>query len=196
MKLTATPLRGLHTVALDRRDDARGNLLRIFDAQEWRGIGGQDWRWNQAVTSYTRHANTLRGMHYQLPPHAEGKLVVPQSGAMFWVSVDVRPDNTAFGTWHGVTLSAADGTALLARPGFAHGCLSLTGDVGLLILSTETHRPEGGAGFRWDDANVAIRWPDLGGAPRLSAGHNALPSFAAFAATVAPKVAPMETVDA
>ncbi len=194
MKRTATSLDGLFAVTLDAHADARGGLLRIFDAVEWAGFAPGSW--NQVVTSTTRAANTLRGMHYQRPPHAEAKLVVPQSGVMFWASVDARPRSATFGQWHGATLDAANGQALLAAPGFAHGCLSLSDDVSLLILSTETHRPEGGAGFRWDDPAVGIAWPDLGGAPFLSDVHGALPSFSQFAKSLGVPALQKETVDA
>ncbi len=181
MKMTATALEGLQVVQLDRLDDARGHLLRVFDALEWAPHGEDLSGWAQVVTSFTAAKNTLRGMHYQLPPYAEGKLVVPLTGRMFWASVDVRPNSPTLGRWHGETLEAVDGAALAAAPGFAHGCLSLSGDVTLLILSTHTHRVDGGAGFRWDDPSVAITWPDLGAPPHLSPAHRRLPRFDAFA---------------
>jgi dTDP-4-dehydrorhamnose 3,5-epimerase len=181
MKMIETTLAGLQTVQLDRIDDARGHLVRVFDALEWAPKIGDLAGWAQVVTSFTATKNTLRGMHYQLPPFAEGKLVVPLTGSMYWASVDVRPDSPTFGRWRGETLEAVHGTALAAAPGFAHGCLSLTDDVTLLILSTQTHRADGGAGFRWDDPSVAIKWPDLGAPPHLSPAHRRLPRFDAFA---------------
>ena len=184
MKIQATPIAGLHDVRLDRIDDDRGNLHRIFDAIEWDGAAGQIWQWDQVVTSFTQDKNTLRGMHYQLPPFAEGKLVIPLAGRMYWASVDVRPTSPSFGHWHGVVLAPEAGSALLAHPGFAHGCLSLSGAVSLLILSTQTHRAAQGAGFRWDDPTVAIRWPDLGAPPLLSSAHRDLASFRTFAGTL------------
>lgn len=184
MKIEATPIAGLHEVYLDRIDDERGNLHRIFDAAEWHGAAGQTWHWDQVVTSFTRDKNTLRGMHYQLPPYAEGKLVIPLAGRMFWASVDVRHASPSFGRWHGVVLAPEAGSALLATPGFAHGCLSLSNAVSLLILSTQTHRAAQGAGFCWDDPTVAIRWPDLGAPPLLSPAHRGLVSFRTFAGTL------------
>jgi dTDP-4-dehydrorhamnose 3,5-epimerase len=179
--MTDTSLTGLQEIQLDRIDDARGYLLRVFDALEWAPQGDDLSTWAQVVTSFTATKNTLRGMHYQLPPYAEGKLVVPLAGAMFWVSVDVRPNSATFGQWYGTALTATDGTALAAVPGFAHGCLSLSGDVTLLILSTQTHRADDGAGFRWDDPDIAIGWPDLGAPPHLSPAHRRLPRFDTFA---------------
>ncbi len=184
MKLSTTPIAGLHTIHLDRIDDERGHLHRIFDAVEWRGMTGRTWQWDQVVTSFTQDKNTLRGMHYQLPPNAEGKLVIPLAGRMFWASVDVRPASPSFCHWHGIPLSPDSNTALLAQPGFAHGCLSLSTSVSLLILSTQTHRAAQGAGFRWDDPTVGIRWPDLGAPPLLSRAHKDLTSFSTFAATL------------
>lgn len=181
MKMTETALAGLQNVHLDRIDDARGHLLRVFDALEWAPHGDGPSAWAQVVTSFTGTKNTLRGMHYQLPPYAEGKLVVPIAGAMYWASVDVRPDSPTFGRWHGTTLTAAENTALAAAPGFAHGCLSLSRDVVLLILSTQTHRADDAAGFRWDDPSIAIGWPNLGAPPHLSTAHRRLPCFDAFA---------------
>ncbi|NQV79389.1 MAG: dTDP-4-dehydrorhamnose 3,5-epimerase family protein [Alphaproteobacteria bacterium] len=180
MKIDETSLAGLHEIQLARIDDDRGDLLRIFDAVEWDRLGGRSWQWAQAVTSFTRTANTLRGMHYQMPPHAEGKLVVPLAGTMFWASVDVRLGSPTFGQWHGTHLSPENGASLLAHPGFAHGCLSLSGSVSLLILSTQTHRAARGTGFRWDDPSLAIRWPDCGAPPQMSPAHRGLPSFSSF----------------
>ena len=181
MKMIETTLKGLQTVQLDRIDDARGHLLRVFDALEWASQGEDKAGWAQVVTSFTATKNTLRGMHYQLPPYAEGKLVVPLTGSMFWASVDVRLGSPTLGHWHGATLTAVEGAALAAAPGFAHGCLSLSADVTLLILSTQTHRADGGVGFRWDDPAIAIRWPDLGAPPHLSPAHRRLPRFDTFA---------------
>jgi dTDP-4-dehydrorhamnose 3,5-epimerase len=181
MKMTETTLAGLQEVHLDRIDDGRGHLLRVFDALEWVPYSDRPPAWAQVVNSFTPNKNTLRGMHYQLPPYAEGKLIVPIAGAMYWASVDVRPESPTFGRWHGATLMATDGTALAAAPGFAHGCLSLSHDVMLLILSTQTHRVGHGAGFCWDDPNIAIGWPDLGTPPHLSAAHRRLQRFDAFA---------------
>ena len=181
MKMTETGLAGLQDVHLDRIDDDRGHLMRIFDALEWAPRGDAVTAWDQVVTSYTATKNTLRGMHYQLPPYAEGKLVLPLAGTMHWASVDVRPDSATFGRWHGTTLKAGEGSALAATPGFAHGCLSLSRDVTLLILSSQAHRADSGAGFCWNDSKVGIGRPDLGAPPHLSTAHRRLPRFDAFA---------------
>lgn len=180
MTEAAEKLDGLYTVSLERFDDDRGSLLRIFDRDEWQDVTQLNWHWSQVVTSYTRKANTLRGMHYQTPPYEEAKLVLPQAGHMFWASVDMRPESPTFGRWAAVTLNAAEGQALLAFPGFAHGCLSLSDDVNLLILSTQTHRPDDGGGFRWDDERIGIEWPKLDDPPQISEDHARLPTFTTF----------------
>jgi dTDP-4-dehydrorhamnose 3,5-epimerase len=166
---------GLHATRLT---DARGALVRLFDSNLARTLGiGTTWK--QILHSHTAQRNTLRGLHVQLPPHPEAKLVTCQQGQMFWVVVDVRGGSPTFGQWDALTLSGDTDDAFYAAPGLAHGCLSLSDDVVLTIASSEDFRPEFGAGIHWQDPEISITWP-LDGAPMLSDVHAAYPSFAAF----------------
>lgn len=182
-----TRIDGFVSLRATRLPDARGSLIRLFDANLARTLG-IGFTWKQLLQSHTAQKNTLRGLHVQLPPHPEAKLVTCQQGRMFWVSVDVRPDSRSFGAWESVTLDGAAGDGFYAAPGLAHGCLSLTDDVVLTIASTEDFKPDFGAGIHWQDLELAIPWP-LDGAPLLSEAHAAYPSFAAFRRTLfAPEV--------
>lgn len=173
-----TRIEGFVGLRATRLPDARGALVRLFDSNLAR-ILGTGTTWKQILQSHTAQKNTLRGLHVQLPPHPEAKLVTCQQGQMFWVVVDVRAGSPTFGQWDALTLSGEAGDGFYAAPGLAHGCLSLSHDVVLTIASNEDFKPEFGAGIHWQDSELGIRWP-VQGTPMLSDAHAAYPSFAAF----------------
>ena len=160
-------------------DDNRGGLDKFFDPAIARTIG-RDVVWRQALRSRTARPNTLRGLHAQRPPHSEAKLIVPLAGRMFWVCVDLRRDSPHFARWQGRTLDAAEPRGLFVERGFAHGCLSLTADVALLILADNDFVHEAGIGIAWNDRDLGIDWPQLGGPPALSDDHAGYAEFAEF----------------
>ena len=176
-----TRIDGFVSLRSTRLPDARGSLTRLFDSNlaSTLGIGAT---WKQILQSHTAHKNTLRGLHVQLPPQPEAKLVTCQQGHMFWVVADVRAGSPTFGKWDALTLSGEAGDGFYAEPGLAHGCLSLSDDVILTIASSEDFRPEFGAGIHWQDPEIGIAWP-LDGRPMLSDAHAAYPSFAEFRRT-------------
>jgi len=110
----------------------------------------------------------LRGLHYQLPPHAQGKLVRCVSGAVFDVAVDLRRSSPHFGRWAGVELSADNHRQLWVPPGFAHGFLVLSETADFLYKTTDTYAPQAEGSVRWDDPAIGIQWPELGLAPLLA----------------------------
>jgi dTDP-4-dehydrorhamnose 3,5-epimerase len=152
------PLTGLARVQHQRLGDARGFFARLFCADELAAAG-----WHKAVAqinhAHTAQRGTVRGLHYQRPPHAEMKLVSCLRGRVFDVALDLRRDSPTFGRWHAEELSADDGTALLLPEGFAHGFQALTDDVELLYCHSAAHAPAAEAGVNPLDAELGIAWP-------------------------------------
>jgi dTDP-4-dehydrorhamnose 3,5-epimerase len=176
-----TRIDGFVSLRSTRLPDARGSLTRLFDSNLARTLGiGTTWK--QILQSQTTQRNTLRGLHVQLPPYPEAKLVSCQQGRMFWVVVDVRPGSPTFGQWDALTLTGEVGDGFYAGPGLAHGCLSLSDDVLLTIASSEDFKPEFGAGIHWQDPEIGVSWPTEV-TPMLSDAHSSYPSFAEFRRT-------------
>ena len=153
-----TPLKGL--VALQRKPigDARGMLERLFCADELSTLlGGATVQAVNRTRTATR--GTLRGLHFQHPPHAEDKLVTCLRGEVLDVVVDVRRGSPTFLQWHAETLSDANHRSLLVPKGFAHGFQTLCDDCEMLYLHTAAHHPASEDGLDALDARLAIRWP-------------------------------------
>lgn len=111
-------------------------------------------------------AGVLRGLHYQLPPHPQGKLVRVSQGAAFDVAVDIRRGSPTFGQWVGVTLSAANHLQMWIPEGFAHGFMALEDDTHFLYKTTDVYAKDCERSIRWDDADIGIQWPQLPGVAR------------------------------
>ena len=156
--VTDLPPAGLKCVTRQRLGDARGFLARLFCAEELALAG---WKKPIAQINHTHTAKrgTLRGMHYQVPPYAEMKLVSCIRGEVFDVAVDLRAGSSTFLQWHAETLSADNGRALLIPEGFAHGFQTLSDDCEMLYLHTAAHAPDAEAGLRIDDPRLGIAWP-------------------------------------
>jgi dTDP-4-dehydrorhamnose 3,5-epimerase len=153
-----TELAGVWRIALDPRVDDRGFFARAFCRREFEahGLPGV---FVQANLSFNHRRGTLRGMHLQLEPHAETKLVRCTRGAIFDAVVDLRPASPTFARWTAAELSAAKGQMLLVPRGFGHGYLTLADDTEVFYQVTEEYHPENETGIRWNDPTVAIRWP-------------------------------------
>lgn len=160
MKFTHTPLVGAMLVDLEKHGDERGFFARVFCAREF-AEQGLCTQLVQFSTSLSIPRHTLRGMHFQLPPHAETKLVRCLAGALFDVIVDLRPDSDTYGQSFGAELSAANRTMMYVPKGFAHGFLTLTENTEILYFMDEYYSPASGRGLRWDDAGLDIAWPAL-----------------------------------
>lgn len=152
------PMAGLKLVERQRIGDSRGFLSRLFCAEELAYFG-----WDKPIIqinhSHTPQRGTLRGMHYQLPPHAEMKLVSCIRGEVYDVAVDVRANSRTFLEWHAERLSADNGRALLIPEGFAHGFQTLTEEVDLLYCHSAAYCPSAEAGLNPQDTRVGITWP-------------------------------------
>jgi dTDP-4-dehydrorhamnose 3,5-epimerase len=119
----------------------------------------------------------LRGLHYQLPPHAQGKLVRVTQGCVFDVAVDIRPASPTFGRWVGTELSDANHRQMWIPPGLAHGFLVLSDSADFLYKTTDYYAPQAERSLRWDDPALAIAWPDSGVPVVLSAKDAAAPGL-------------------
>ena len=151
-------LSGAFLVDLERIEDDRGFFARAFCADEM-AARGLATTFVQSNISYNRRRGTLRGLHYQAPPHEEAKLVRCIRGAIFDVIVDLRAGSPTLHRSHAVELSAANRRALYVPPGFAHGFQSLTDDAEVLYLMSAAYQPEAARGVRYDDPALAIAWP-------------------------------------
>jgi dTDP-4-dehydrorhamnose 3,5-epimerase len=153
-----TSIDGLSVIQRHPIGDERGYLERLFCTQELTGIVGtrQVVQINHTLTA---KPGTVRGMHYQHPPHAEMKLVTCLRGEVFDVAVDLRADSPSFGRYHAETLSADNHKTFAIPEGFAHGFQALTDDCELLYLHTAAYQPDAEDGVNALDPALAIAWP-------------------------------------
>ena len=146
--------------------DERGFFLESFNQRDWQEATGLDCRFVQDNHSRSLRG-VLRGLHYQLPPHTQGKLVRVVAGEIFDVAVDLRTSSSTFGQWYGRVLTAENRLQLWIPPGFAHGFLTLSETAEVIYKTTDYYAPECDRAVLWNDPVLAIDWP-LEGAPILS----------------------------
>lgn len=158
LAITDLPLADLKRVERQRLGDQRGFLARIFCAEELAAAG-----WTKPIAqinySYTAKRGTVRGLHFQYPPHVEMKLVSCLRGEVWDVAVDLRSGSPTFLRWHAERLSAENGCALLIPEGFAHGFQALTDDVELLYCHSQPYAAHAEGGLNPTDPRLAIPWP-------------------------------------
>ncbi|HAR68081.1 MAG TPA: dTDP-4-dehydrorhamnose 3,5-epimerase [Lentisphaeria bacterium] len=129
--------------------------------------------------SLSAAVGTVRGLHFQVPPHAQAKLVRCGRGAIFDVAVDIRRGSPTYGRWAGFTLSAENGAQLYIPVGFAHGFATLEPDSEIIYKCSDYYAPETEGALRWDDSDIGIAWP-LTAAPVLSEKDASAPLLADF----------------
>lgn len=153
-----SPLSGAYTIELEKRGDERGFFARFFCSEEFadHGLSGS---FAQINNSLTGKKGTLRGMHYQMMPSAEVKVVRCISGALFDVILDIRPNSPTFGKWFGETLSAENRLMMYCPKGFAHGFVTLEENTEALYLVSDPYAPDLERGIRYDDPAFGIDWP-------------------------------------
>lgn len=169
-------LAGSYLIQPQLNEDGRGAFARRFCADEFRALG-LETDFVQRSISFNKRAGTLRGMHFQAPPHLEAKIVRCTRGGIFDVLVDLRSGSSTYGHWHGEELTADNRLMLYVPKGFVHGFQSLVDDSEVDYEITPAYVPGAAAGFRFDDPQLAIKWPvaDL----IISEGDKTLPpSFA------------------
>ena len=140
--------------------DARGFFLESFRQDLFNQATGTNHEFIQDNHSRSSKG-VLRGLHYQLSPHAQGKLVRVVSGAVFDVAVDIRRSSATFGQWVGAELTAENHHQLWIPPGFAHGFAVLSDTADFVYKTTAYYAPESDRGVRWDDTDIGIQWPTL-----------------------------------
>ena len=158
LALSPLPLHGLFRVQRQPMADERGFFERLFCTHELSAAG-----WTTPLAqinhSHTAQRGSLRGMHYQRPPHAEMKLVSCLHGEVWDVAVDLRHGSPTFLQWHAERLSADNGCALLIPPGLAHGFQALADHAELLYLHSAAYAPEAEAGLHPLDSRLGLAWP-------------------------------------
>jgi dTDP-4-dehydrorhamnose 3,5-epimerase len=155
--------------------DDRGFFFESWSARDFAAATGVDASFVQDNHSRSA-AGVLRGLHYQLPPHAQGKLVRAVAGAVYDVAVDIRRSSPTYGSWTGVELTADNKLQLWVPPGFAHGFVALT-DAELLYKTTAFYNGASDRSLRWDDPDIGVEWP-LQATPILSSKDEAAPPLA------------------
>ena len=147
--------------------DARGFFYESFNQKAFNQATGLDIDFVQ--DNHSRSAKgVLRGLHYQVPPHAQGKLVRVVRGAVFDVAVDIRRASPTFGQWVGEELSESNNRQLWIPPGFAHGFLVLSETADFLYKTTDYYATAAERCIAWNDPSIGVEWPQSGTAPKLS----------------------------
>ena len=158
MIFTKTPLKGAYVIDPERHTDERGFFARTWCQQEFEAHGLNPVL-VQCNISYNYRKGTLRGMHYQVAPHAEEKLVRCTAGAIYDVIVDLRADSHTFKHWFAMELSFENRRMLYLPAGLAHGFLTLTDGAEVFYQMSEFYMSECARGIRWNDPTFGIRWP-------------------------------------
>jgi dTDP-4-dehydrorhamnose 3,5-epimerase len=160
--------------------DARGFFFESFNQKVFDDAVGRQVAFVQ--DNHSRSAKgVLRGLHFQLPPHAQGKLVRVTAGRVFDVALDIRPGSATYGRWAGFELSGENHHQLWIPAGLAHGFLVLSESADFLYKTTDFYAPQSERSVRWDDPALAIDWPEIGMAPTLSPKDAAAPTLAELA---------------
>lgn len=163
MKVHSTQLMGLILIEPKRFGDHRGFFAETYSRRTYASLG-VDVAFVQDNHSLSAAVGTVRGLHFQAPPHAQAKLVRCGRGAIFDVAVDIRRGSPTYGKWAGFTLSADNGAQLYIPKGFAHGFVTLEADSEIVYKCSEYYSPEAEGALRWDDPDIGIEWPIKGNA--------------------------------
>ena len=178
MNVEDTALKGVKLITPRRFGDHRGYFAETYSRRNYAtaGIGNEFVQDNHSVS---RESGTVRGLHFQVPPHAQAKLVRCGRGAIFDVAVDIRRGSPTFGKWVGYELSAENGRQLYIPEGFAHGFVTLQPESEIVYKCSAYYAPECEAAIRWDDPDIGIDWPITGKAV-ISEKDERAPFLSAF----------------
>jgi dTDP-4-dehydrorhamnose 3,5-epimerase len=153
-----TKLEGAYIIEVERIEDERGFFARTFCCREFEALN-LDPRVAQCSTSFNRRKGTLRGLHYQVAPYSEVKVVRCTAGAIYDVAVDLRRESQTFKQWVAVELTADNRRMFYIPAGCAHGFQTLVDNTEVLYQMSEFHHPDSARGIRWDDPAFGVRWP-------------------------------------
>jgi dTDP-4-dehydrorhamnose 3,5-epimerase len=159
MIFNKTPLPGVYTIDLEKKGDERGFFARFFCINEFEKMG-LDKNFVQVNNSLSAQKGTLRGMHYQLSPKSETKLVRCIKGSLYDIVLDLREDSPTFGQHFGAELTAENRRMMYVPKGCAHGFITLKDDTEALYLVSDFYAPEQERGVRWNDPKFNIEWPE------------------------------------
>ncbi|MDZ7588208.1 MAG: dTDP-4-dehydrorhamnose 3,5-epimerase [Parasphingorhabdus sp.] len=162
-----------------RHGDDRGWFEESWSARTFAALGIET-EFVQDNHSFSAAQGTLRGVHFQSPPHGQIKLVRCTRGQIWDVVVDLRAGSPSYGRWQGVELSATNGLQIYVPVGFGHGFVTLCPDCEIMYKVSDFYSPECDGGIAWDDPDVAIDWPIEEGPPHLSVKDQILPQLSAF----------------
>jgi dTDP-4-dehydrorhamnose 3,5-epimerase len=180
MRLINTSIDDAYVLDLEPRRDERGTFTRLFCQRAFteRGLCGEFVQCNE---SSSPHAGTLRGLHYQVAPHDEVKVVRCVRGAVYDVIVDARPKSATYLKWFGIVLTPDGGSLLYVPHGVAHGYLTMAPNSAVMYQSSAFYQPSAERGIRWNDPAVGINWPSIFGRPAetISLKDRAWPDCAA-----------------
>ncbi|RST74164.1 dTDP-4-dehydrorhamnose 3,5-epimerase [Siminovitchia acidinfaciens] len=158
MKITETDLKGVLIIEPNVFGDHRGWFMETYNESVFKNIG-LDLHFVQDNQSFSAEKGTLRGMHYQLNPKAQTKLIRCTQGSIFDVAVDIRQGSPTYGKWFGIELNAENKKQLLIPKGFAHGFMTLTDNVEVQYKVDEFYAPECDRGIIYNDPDININWP-------------------------------------
>jgi dTDP-4-dehydrorhamnose 3,5-epimerase len=159
MVITETKLKGAFVVELEPFEDVRGFFARAWSDREFEAFG-LNARFVETNISFNKKRGTLRGMHYQLPPYQQVKLVRCTRGSIYDVIIDLRTDSPTFKQWYALELSAENRLMLYVPGEFAHGFQTLRDNTEVFYQTSAYYAPEHGRGVRWNDFAFNITWPD------------------------------------
>lgn len=154
-----TSLPGAYVIEVEKHEDERGFFARSWCVREF-ATRGLDHHLVQCNVSFNKRKGTLRGLHYQVPPHAEVKLVRCTKGSLVDVIVDLRKDSPTFLKWFAIDLTATNHRMLYIPKLFAHGFQTREDDTEIFYQMTEFYEPAASKGLRWNDPTLGINWPD------------------------------------
>lgn len=158
MRFHETTLPGAYVIELEKKGDDRGFFARFYCTKEF-AKHGLESNFVQVNNSLSAYKGTLRGIHYQLHPMAEAKLVRCIRGALWDVIVDLREDSPTFGNWYSEELTAENRLMMYVPKGFGHAFMTLEDNTEALYMVSEFYSPENERGIRWNDTRFNIQWP-------------------------------------
>jgi dTDP-4-dehydrorhamnose 3,5-epimerase len=167
MQVKEAAIAAIKIVTPEKHGDARGFFSEVYNRAAWESLG-LHYAFVQDNHSFSAVVGTLRGLHFQIPPFAQDKLIRVGRGRILDVAVDIRRSSPTFGRWTAVELSAENWRQLLVPIGFAHGFVTLEPDTEVLYKTTANYSPAHDHGIAFDDPEIGVKWPVPPGGPLLS----------------------------
>lgn len=175
MIFTETALKDAYLIEPEKHEDGRGYFARVFCENEFETHG---FKLNmvQSNVAFSRKKGTLRGLHYQINPYSEVKLIRCITGSIYDVIIDLRPESSTYKQWFGIELNSKNSQMLLIPENFAHGYQSLVDDTEVFYQVSQFYTPDAERGLRWDDPAFNIQWPEMDH-PIISEKDKSWPDF-------------------